>query len=379
MVRFRAKPGRTTLDIQAAVATGAGKPFALRTIQIDAPRDDEILVRIVGVGLCHTDLVFKEAQTIAPPVVLGHEGSGIVEAVGAKVTKVAVGDRVAMTFRSCGHCSRCDRGDAAYCETMPLLNYAGMRPDGSRTLREDAGPVGSNFFGQSSFASHAITYERNVVKVGDDLPLELFGPLGCGIQTGAGGVMRSLACEAGSTLLVTGGGPVGLSAVMGGKIRGCATIILVEPHAARRTLALEFGATHVIDPAAQTDLAAAVRAILPKGVDYAFDTTGVPAVQGAVMGTLASKGVFGIVGISPPGTPMPGDINTAMTFGHTVKGIIEGDSDPDVFLPELMDHYRRGELPFDRMITTFPFHQINEAIAAQHRGDCIKVVLLMDA
>ena len=367
------------MQIKAAVATGPGKPFEIRTVELDDPREDEILVRVVGVGVCHPDIVFQQTGAIAPPAVLGHEGSGIVEKVGARVTKVAPGDRVAMTFRSCGTCRRCGKGDAAYCETMPLLNYAGMRPDGSKALRCEDVAVGSNFFGQSSFATHALTYERNVVKVPDDLPLELFGPLGCGIQTGAGGIMRSLACEAGSTLLITGGGPVGLSAVMGAKIQGCETIILVEPHAARRALATEFGATHVIDPAASPDLAAAVRAILPGGVDYAFDTTGVPAVQAAVMNTLGPKGAFGIVGISPPGTPMPGDINTAMTFGHTVKGIIEGDSDPDVFLPELIEHYRRGALPFDRMIKTFPFDQINEAIAAQHHGDCIKVVLLTGA
>jgi aryl-alcohol dehydrogenase len=340
------------MDVLAAVATGAGKPFEFRTLSLDDPRDDEVRVRIVGVGVCHTDIVFKEGEMIPPPVVLGHEGSGIVEAVGSKVTKVAPGDRVAMTFRSCGHCSRCDRGDAAYCETMPMLNYIGMRTDGSRTLHDGDTPVGGSFFGQSSFATHAITYERNLVKVPDDLPLALIGPLGCGIQTGAGGVMRSLACEAGSSLLITGGGPVGLSAVMGAKIRGCKTIILVEPLAGRRDLAIEFGATH--------------------------DTSGVPAVQQAVMGALASKGVFGIVGIAPPGTPTPGDINTIMTYGHTVKGIIEGDSDPDVFLPELMEHWRAGRLPFDRLIRTFPFSEINEAIAAQHHGDCIKVVLLMD-
>lgn len=367
------------MQIKAAVAVGPGQPFELRTVEIDEPREDEILVRVVGVGVCHTDLVFRETGAIPAPAVLGHEGAGIVEKVGAKVTKVAPGDRVAMTFRSCGHCRRCGRGDAAYCETMPLLNYAGMRTDGSKALRCEEVPVGSNFFGQSSFATHALTYERNVVKVPDDLPLELVGPMGCGVQTGAGGVMRSLACEAGSSLLVTGGGPVGLSAVMGARIQGCATIILVEPHAARRDLAREFGATHVIDPGEAGDLAAAVRAILPGGVDYAFDTTGVPAVQAAVMGALGPKGVFGIVGISPPGTPMPGEVNTAMTFGHTVKGIIEGDSDPDVFLPELMEHWRRGDLPFDRMIRTFPFDQINEAIAAQHHGDCIKVVLLTGA
>lgn len=365
------------MKITAAVAEGTGKPFALKAVELGAPKDDEILVRVVGVGVCHTDIVFKEGQMIAPPAVLGHEGSGIVEAVGAGVTKVTVGDRVAMTFRSCGACQRCDSGDAAYCYTMPMLNYAGRRTDGSTPLTCEGVDVGSNFFGQSSFATHALTYERNVVKVPDDIPLEIIGPLGCGIQTGAGGVMRSLACPAGSTLLVTGGGPVGLSAVMGGKIQGCSTIILVEPHEARRKLALEFGATHVIDPNEAKDLAAAVRAILPIGVDYAFDTTGLPAVQAAVMGALAPKGVFGIVGISPPGTPLPGDVNTAMTFGHSVKGIIEGDSDPDVFLPELMDHFRAGRLPFDRMIRTFPFDQINEAIAAQHHGECIKVVLVM--
>jgi aryl-alcohol dehydrogenase len=309
--------------------------------------------------------------------VLGHEGSGIVEAVGSAVRKVVPGDRVALTFRSCGACPRCDTGDAAYCHTMPLLNFSGIRPDGSRALSDGGQPVGSNFFGQSSFATHALAYERNVIKVPEGLPLEIMGPLGCGVQTGAGGIMRSLACKAGSSLLITGGGPVGLSAVMGAKIQGCGTIIVTEPHAARRALALEFGATHVIDPATSPELDKAVREILPVGVDYAFDTTGVPGVQQAVMKALAPKAVFGIVGVAPPETPLPGDVNTAMTFGHTVKGIIEGDSDPDAFLPELIAHYRAGRLPFDRMVRTYPFAQINEAIEAQHRGECIKVVLLM--
>ena len=366
------------MKIQAAVVVGAGEAFQIRTVDLDDPRDDEILVKIVGVGVCHTDLVFRDAGLIATPAVLGHEGSGIVEKIGAGVIKVAPGDRVAITFRSCGVCPRCHKGDAAYCHSMPMLNYIGMRPDGSRTIHDDGTPVAGSFFGQSSFATHALTYERNVVKVPDDLPLALMGPLGCGVQTGAGGIMRSLACEAGSSVLIIGGGPVGLSAVMGAKICRCATVILVEPMADRRALALELGATHVVDPGVEIDLAAAVRAILPIGVDYAFDTTGIPAVQAAVMNALAPKGVFGIVGITAPGTPLPGDVNTAMTFGHTVKGIIEGDSDPDVFLPELMNHFRRGELPFDRLIKTYPFAQINDAIAAQHRGECVKIVLLME-
>lgn len=366
------------MKVTAAVTRGTGPgPFSIETVELDDPREDEILVRVVGVGLCHTDLVFQAAGMIAAPAVLGHEGSGIVEKVGKGVKKVKAGDRVAMTFRSCGTCPRCAKGEPAYCHTMPMLNYTGIRTDGSRALKKDGEAIAGNFFGQSSFATYALAYERNVVKVPEGVPLELMGPLGCGVQTGAGGVMRSLACEKGSSILILGGGAVGLSAVMGAKIQGCSTIVVVEPHESRRTMALELGATHVIDPKADTDLAGKVRQILPIGVDYAFDTTGIPAVLNAAMASLGPHGVFGIVGIAPPGTPMPGDLMNAVTFGHTVKGIIEGDSDPDVFIPELIEHYRAGRLPFDKLVRTYRFEQINQAIADQHHGDCVKVVLLM--
>jgi aryl-alcohol dehydrogenase len=366
------------MQVTAAVALAGRPDFDIETLEIDEPRADEILVRIHGVGLCHTDLVFQAAAALPLPAVLGHEGAGVVVRTGAAVTKVRPGDRVAITFRSCGQCDRCKSGDAPYCRTMPLLNYIGARPDGSKALKGSTGPVSSNFFGQSSFATHALTYERNVVLLPDDVPLELMGPLGCAVQTGAGGVMRSLACAPGSSILILGGGAVGLSAVMGAKIRGCAAIIVLEPHAERRALALTLGATHALNPA-DGDLAPAVRAILPAGVDYAFDTTGNPGVLTATMGCLGSKGVFGIVGVSPPGTPVPGDLVSVVTFGHTIKGIIEGDSDPDVFIPELIAHYRAGRLPFDKMIKTYPLSQINQAIADQHHGKCVKVVLLPDA
>lgn len=362
---------------QAAVAYSGQPGFRYETVEIDAPRADEILVRVLGVGLCHTDLVFSSGAAPYPfPAVLGHEGAGVVEAVGADVKKVRPGDSVLISFRSCGACDRCGEGDAAYCRTMPMLNYTGRRTDGSAALSNGEGPVSSNFFGQSSFAGHAITYERNVVKVDSSLPVEIMGPLGCGIQTGAGAVMRSLAAREGSSFLVNGGGSVGLSAVMGARIQRCATIILVEPMESRRKLALELGATHCIDPGAVEDVAAAVRAIVPLGVDNALETTGIPAVQAAALASLGSKGTLGIVGVSAPGTLLPGDVNTVMTFGQTIKGIIEGDSDPDEFIPELIAHYQAGRLPFDRLVKTYPLSQINEAIAAQHHGDCIKAVLI---
>jgi aryl-alcohol dehydrogenase len=256
--------------------------------------------------------------------------------------------------------------------------YIGTRPDGTKAIRHGETAVSSNFFGQSSFATYALAYERNVLKLPDDIPFPLAAPLGCGVQTGAGGVMLALAAPKGSAILITGGGSVGLAAVMGAAIQGCSPIIVVEPHAARRALALELGATHAIDPVAEKDLAAAVRAIVPHGVDYAFDTTGRPDILTATMAALAPKGVFGIVGIPPAGTPMPGELGNVLTFGQTVRGIIEGDSDPAVFLPQLIEHWRAGRLPLEKLVKTFAFAEINAAIAAQHHGDCVKVVLTMD-
>jgi aryl-alcohol dehydrogenase len=366
------------MQITAAVARTPGAEFTIEAAELDEPRPDEILVRIAAVGVCHTDLVARDgAMPFSMPAVLGHEGAGVVEKVGEAVTKVSPGDRVAITFRSCGQCDRCKSGDPAYCRTMPMLNYVGMRPDGSKAIRQGETAVSSNFFGQSSFASYALTYERNVLRLPADVPFEIAAPLGCGVQTGAGAVMLALACPPGSSLLITGGGAVGLSAVMGAAIQGCGTIIVVEPHAARRALAVELGATHAIDPAAAADLAAAVRAILPLGVDYALDTTGRPETLSAIMAALAPKGVLGIVGIPPPGTPMPGDLGTVLTFGQTVRGIIEGDSDPEAFLPVLIDHWRAGRLPLEKLIRAFAFDQINLAIDAQHGGECVKVVLTL--
>ncbi len=240
-----------------------------------------------------------------------------------------------------------------------------------------AADIASNFFGQSTFATHALTYERNVVEVPEDMPLALCGPLGCGIQTGAGGVMRSLACEAGSSLLITGGGPVGLSAVMGAKIQGCGAIILVEPHAARR----DSGAGIRRDPCDRSRRARRSGSRRPRdradGVDYAFDTTGVPAVHAAVMAALAPKGVFGHRRHRAAGHAAAG----RGQHRDDLRSYCEGDHrgrQRSGRLPATADRApRRGDLPFERMITTFPFHRINEAIAAQQRGECVKVVLLM--
>lgn len=368
------------MKITAAVATAAQAPFVMRDLELEAPRAGEVLVRIKGVGLCHTDLIARDQFIPIPlPVVLGHEGAGIIEAVGADVDDLQPGDPVVLSFSSCGTCPRCDEALPAYCQSFPGLNYSGRRPDGSSPLKMDGQDISAAFFGQSSFASFALAARRNVVKVARSAPIEMLGPLGCGVQTGAGAILRSLKCPAGSSLAIFGGGTVGLSAVMAAKIAGCNPIIVVEPVEARRRLAIEFGATHTIDPKAEQSVPGAVRRAAPAGVDFAFETSGLVPVVEAALASLGSHGTLGIVGVPPkPEDALSINLASVITFGHQIKGIIEGDSDIETFIPYLVDLHTAGKFPFDRMIRTFPLSEINAAVKAHHDGSCIKAVLIPD-
>ena len=361
----------------AALLTGIGSEFTIDEIDVEEPRAGEVLVKIVAAGLCHTDLAARDGiLPIEFPGVVGHEGAGTVIAVGDGVTKVAVGDKVSMTFNSCGQCRTCTTGRQAYCENFPATNYAGVRADGSKPLSKDGKPVGGMFFGQSSFATVALGNERNVVKIDADIPFELLAPLGCGVQTGVGAVTRSLKAEKGSAIAIAGGGSVGLSAVMGAVLQECATIVVIEPTAARRELALELGATHAIDPAAG-DVAEQIRSIVERGVDYVVDTTGIGAVVESLINATAVRGTVGLIGVpSDAAGAVSLNIIATLTLGLTVTGIIEGDSVPDEFIPELVDHYRNGRLPVDKLVRTFPLADINSAVKLQHDGGVVKPVLM---
>ena len=357
----------------AALAVAPGADFRVSEVEIETPRAGEVLVEIKGVGLCHTDLVFRDQFVpLALPAVLGHEGAGVVRAVGESVSRVKPGDCVIIGFSSCGHCSRCDAHLPSYCRDFPALNYAGARPDGSTAIRCQGQQVSSHFFGQSSFASLALAPERNVVKINaEGLDLKILGPLACGLQTGAGSVLRSLDCPPGSSLAIFGGGPVGLAAVMAAKHRGCGKIVLVEPFASRRDLALDLGATHAIEPGED------LRALLPDGFDYVLETSGNEAAMAAAVAALASRGMLGLVGVPRSAeVTLPLNVAGMITYGHRIVGIVEGDSDLDHFIPELVALHRAGAFPFDRLVTCFPLAAINEAVAAQARGDCVKAVLL---
>lgn len=367
------------MKIQAALARSGESPFTVEAVEIDKPRADEVLVRIAGVGICHTDLVMKSGIAPFPlPAVFGHEGAGVVEAIGADVKAFLPGDHVVLSFMSCGDCRPCERNEPAYCQSLMALNYAGTREDGTSTLRNGDGPLGSHFFCQSSFATYALARSRNLVKVPKHLPLSLLGPLGCGIQTGAGAVMRSLDLQANASLLVAGAGAVGLSAVMAAHIRGCRQIIVMEPTATRRDLALELGATHAIDVSASDNPLDAILAIEAAGVDAALDTSGNAQALQICLDALGTQGTLGLLGTAAMDTPLPGHVNGLLSRGQSIRGIIEGDSVPREFIPELLAHYEKGELPFDKMIKCYPFEEINQAVADHEAGVTVKAVLVME-
>lgn len=361
---------------RAALLRAPQTPLLIEDIQVAEPRANEVLVRLAGTGICHTDLVIRDGFPAPLPMVLGHEGAGVVEAVGSAVTTLKVGDSVVLSFNACGQCSNCAKHEPAYCYQFFPLNFGGQRADGSTGLSQDGQTVYGQFFGQSSFATLALAPAANVVKIDPSLPLALMGPLGCGIQTGAGAVMNSLKLQAGESIAIFGGGAVGLSGVMAAKALGAAHIIVVEPNAGRRALALELGATHVIDPKAEADVPAAVKAAGPGGVQRALDTTGIPAVIRQAADTLLPNGLLGLLGVSPMEVDVPVNLMSLIIRGVGIKAILEGDSDPQVFIPQLIALYQAGRFPFDKLIKTFPFEQINEAIHASEDGSVIKPVIV---
>ncbi len=365
------------MQIKAAIAREAGAKLSIETIDIDEPRDEEILVKVVATGVCHTDLVVRDGMLPTPlPVVLGHEGAGIVEKVGSAVYKVKPGDKVVMTFASCGSCQCCKENTITYCEEFFPRNFFATRMDGTTSLSKGDETIHSNFFGQSSFATYAICNELNVVKVPDSAPLELLGPLACGVQTGAGAVMNALKVSHGKSFAVFGAGSVGLSAVMAAKVVGATTIIAVDMNDDRLAMAKELGATHTINPGKQ-DATDEIMKITGRGLNFALDTTGIPAVIRSAVMSLANLGTCGILGASGPDAELELNETHFMSGGRRLMGIVEGESNPDVFIPTLVDLYQKGLFPFDKLVTFYDFDDINEAIHDSETGKTIKPIVKM--
>jgi aryl-alcohol dehydrogenase len=364
-----------SLPAKAAVLRSSDAPFRIEDVQIELPRADELLVRLVATGICHSDMVMRDQGLPTPqPVVLGHEGAGIVEQVGAAITHVRPGDHVVLAFNSCGHCPSCNDHAPSYCFEFFPRNFMGTRPDGSSPLTSDTGMIYANIFGQSSFATRAIARGRNAVKVAKDAPLELLGPLGCGVMTGAGAVMNALDVLPGSSLAVFGAGAVGLSAVMAAKAVGAKTIIAIDLNESRLSLARELGATETL-VGSTIGLAAAVTDAAAGTLNYAIDTTGRPDVIRVAADALGPRGVLGLVGANAPGDEISFDAVSIMSGGRMVRGVVEGDADPHTFIPKLIALHAKGLFPFDRLIKFYPFEDINTAFRDGEDGRTVKPVL----
>jgi len=363
------------MEIKAAVVSETSGDFNIEQLDLSEPNDDEVLVRIVGVGICHTDLAARDMHLPIPPPpsVFGHEGAGVVEEVGTRVTKVKPGDHVVLAWDYCGACTACKAGKELYCLNFFLHNFHGARPDGTTTLRKGDQIIHGSFFCQSSFADFALANERNVVKVREDLPLEVLAPMGCGVMTGAGAVMNSLQPRPGASIAVFGAGNVGLSAVLAAVVCGCTTIIAVDVNADRLEVAKELGATHTVN-AGEVDPVEAIRDMTGGGADFSLECVGNPKVLRQAVDVLPRLGVCGLLGVVPPGTEVALDMDLLMN-GRTVKGILGGDAIPDLFIPRLIELYRQGRFPFDRLITFYPFDDIGRAVEDMEKGQVIKPVL----
>jgi aryl-alcohol dehydrogenase len=363
-------------DIRAAVCAGNGAPPAIETLILDDPASDELIIKVEAAGICHTDLGISGWSQ--EPRVYGHEGAGIVIAKGSAVKRFKAGDRVLASFGLCGQCPNCEGGRPAHCFDGIALNIEGQRRHGPALRRPDGSVIGGAFFQQSSFATHALVTERNLVAIPDALDFVRAAPLGCGVQTGAGSVFNCLGAKEGRPLAVIGCGAVGLSAVMAGKLIGAEPIIAVDLVAERLAMATEMGAHFTIDGKA-SDLAEQIRILTKGGATAVLDTAGSQQTFETGIACLHSGGTLGVLTL-PGAFDAPIAHPGGLAFMTTsIVGIIEGDSQPDILIPRLIDEHLAGHLPHDRMIETFDFENIADAFAASRSGSVIKPVLTFAA
>jgi aryl-alcohol dehydrogenase len=362
------------MQITAAVARERFGSFSIEQLDLCDPRPDELLVRIVASGMCQTDQHGRDGYYNTPlPAVFGHEGAGIVAAVGKDVTRFAAGDHVVISFPWCGSCANCRRRMEAHCQKNFDLKMRGTRPDGTTLMQQKGSPIYSAFFQQSSFGAFAIANERFAVKIRKDAPLELLGPFACSGQTGAGAVLNSMRPQPDDAFAVFGVGAVGLSGLMAAKIAGCDPIIAVDVHARRLALARELGATHTLN---RTDVVAAIRKITGQGVRFSLETSAQPAVLREAVEALMPAGTCVLLGSARAGTEVSLEM-PFLQFGRTLRGVIQGDSHPQELIPALVEYLMQGRMPVERMITFYPLAEINRAAADSNAGLTIKPVLRM--
>lgn len=365
------------MKITAAMVPARSAPFQIETLDLTDPRPDELLVEVAASGLCATDLHGRDGYYPMPyPAVFGHEGAGIVRAVGSGVTEFKPGDRVLMAYPWCGECPNCRSQRQTYCVEAGRLKHGGTRADGSTLHSRDGKPVYSAFFQQSSFGTFTIANERYAVKLTNDVPLDIVCALACGGQTGAGAVLNVMTPKPGDSIAIFGVGAVGLSALMAAKIAGCDPIIAVDVHEHRLRLARELGATHTINHAGRTDVVAEIRRLTGLGARYSVETSALALVFREAVDCLMPAGMCVLLGSARAGTEVALEM-PVLQNGREVRGVIQGDSVPKQFIPVLADHIAKGRFPVERLISYYDLADINRAADEAAKGKAIKPVLRM--
>ncbi len=363
------------MKIQAAVSRAGQAHPLIEAVDLEEPRIDEVRVRIVATGICHTDLNCHSGYgvPVPKPIVLGHEGAGIVESLGAGVGALKVGDQVVLSGGSCGMCPSCRAARPTYCRDAMKLSFGGMRADGSSPLSQNGTRIAGAFFAQSSFASHVVVPERSAVKVPIEVPVHLLGPLGCGIITGAGAVLEAFQLRPGQSIVVFGVGSVGMAAVMAARLAGAARIVAVDVSAERLALALSLGATDTVVANAETT--GVLREIEPFGFNFSFNTTSAPAVYTMASECLSNEGTAGFV--TRPQGEWSVNMTALLAGGRKLQGILGGSAAPQLYIPLLIEYWRQGRFPFDRLIAEYSFENIGAAWADCSSGAVFKPVLKM--
>ncbi|KAL3451076.1 chaperonin 10-like protein [Aspergillus insuetus] len=360
--------------------------WAIEEVDIGSPADDEVLVKITATGICHTDILLSSIPTgnpvgIAYPKILGHEGAGIVQATGKNVTSVAAGDQVLLSYYSCSSCTQCQAEKPMYCAQFNVENYIGRK--GPAVCKQSGEETWARFFGQSSFGEYSLVAETSVVKVTGLLEsegeLRLFAPLGCGFQTGMGAIRNVARAGKDDVVLIMGMGAVGMAGLMTAKVQGCKAIIALDRFPARLQLAEEVGATHTINTAVPDfDFQQAVRHISPNGPSIVFDTTGVGQLIEEAFQSLAPMGKLVHIASPAPDYRFSLDITALFTTGKTITGCIEGNCLPSESIPQMIQWYRDGLFPINKLVSYYHASEFETALAEMHNGSVLKPVLTWD-
>lgn len=366
------------MRIRALVVEEKDAPFEEQEINLGDPGRGEVLVRIVASGVCHTDAITRAGDMGMPfPAVLGHEGAGIVERVGEGVSDITVDDRVIIGWPSCGECRNCLDGQPRYCLRTGDALVSGRRFKGelrgTSAYSRNGQALNGHFFGQSSFATYSIASADAFVKVSPDVPVELLGPLACGIATGAGAVLNEARPRLGDSVLIVGVGAVGLAAIMAARNSGVTKILAADLHESRLRLAEEFGATHVIN-SRTTDIVEGVRGITGSTVDFAFDCTGAIPVIEKLAETVGMLGTLVLIGGAPAGARFSLDHLTTL-WGKRVIGVLGGGGRSGQLITGLVDLYQQGRFPFDRLVRYYELGDIEAALADSKSGEVVKPIL----